>query len=194
MSGRAPSEAAAQADPESRSVTPSPPTGGGGTHVAPGLARRQASWRVRAAAGDEVPAIAAAVGELLAELGATPPSARAMEAAARVLIHDRHTGAVLVAESEGALIGVLGASWQNAIHVPGRYGLIQDLWVQPSWRGSGVGAGLLAALFELAHERKLARVEVGLPREHFADLAATEAFYVANGFTVLGARMRRSIA
>ncbi len=205
MSGRAPIEAAAQADPESRSVTPSPPTGGGRTHVARGLARRRASWRVRAAVGDEVPAVAAAVGELLAELGATPPSAPAMEAAARVLIHDRHTGAVLVAESDGAedgvalegtgaLIGVLGASWQNAIHAPGRYGLIQDLWVQPAWRGSGVGAGLLAALFELAHERKLARVEVGLPREHFVGLAATEAFYVANGFTALGARMRRSIA
>jgi GNAT superfamily N-acetyltransferase len=161
--------------------------------AAPAPPSGRAGWRVRAAVGDDIAAIAAAVGELLAELGATPPAAPAMEATARALIHDRDAGAVLVAECEGALIGVLGASWQNAIHIPGRYGLIQDLWVQPSWRGSGVGGGLLAALCELARERGVARLEVGLPREHFAGLAVTEAFYAAHGFTALGARMRRSL-
>ena len=93
--------------------------------------------------------------------------------------------------SGGAIVGVLGASWQSAIHIPGRYALIQDLWVHPSWRGAGVGGGLLAALFELARRAGIACVEVGLPRERFAGLAATEAFYLANGFTPLGARMRR---
>ncbi|HXB64855.1 MAG TPA: GNAT family N-acetyltransferase [Solirubrobacteraceae bacterium] len=94
----------------------------------------------------------------------------------------------------GSLVGVLAMSWQSAIHIPGRYALIQDLWVRPRWRGSGVGAGLLAALFALARARGAARVEVGLPRESFAGIAATEAFYVANGFTALGPRMRRDLA
>jgi GNAT superfamily N-acetyltransferase len=193
---------------------------------APALPRAQSNWRVRTATGEDAPAVAAAVGELLAELGTTPPSASAMEAAARVLIHDRHAGALLVAQAgaasdgvapgsagsivgvvpggagstsgvapggAGSIVGVLGVSWQSAIHIPGRYGLIQDLWVDPSWRGGGVGAGLLVALFELAREREVARLEVGLPRERFAGLAATEAFYVANGFSALGARMRRSL-
>jgi GNAT superfamily N-acetyltransferase len=93
----------------------------------------------------------------------------------------------------GSLVGVLSMSWQCAIHTPGRYALIQDLWVRPGWRGSGVGAGLLAALFALARERGVPRVEVGLPRESFAAVAATEAFYVANGFTGLGPRMRRDM-
>ncbi len=106
----------------------------------------------------------------------------------------RQAGALLVAEGDGALVGVLAASWQSAMHVPGRYALIQDLWVHPAWRSGGVGAGLLAALFELARERGLARVEVGLPGERFAGLAATEAFYLANGFTPLGPRMRLGIA
>jgi GNAT superfamily N-acetyltransferase len=152
------------------------------------------SWRVRAAAAHDVPAVAAAVGELLLELGGTPPAVPAMEAAARELLDDRSAGALLVAEGGGAIVGVLGASWQSAIHVPGRYALIQDLWVHSSWRGAGVGGGLLAALFELARECGVARVEVGLPRERFAGLAATEAFYVAAGFTALGPRMRRSLA
>ena len=32
----------------------------------------------------------------------------------------------------------------------------------------------------------IGRMEVGLPRESFAGVAATEAFYSANGFTPLG--------
>jgi GNAT superfamily N-acetyltransferase len=189
-----------------------------GVEAAPG----SSSWRVRPAVDRDVPAVAAAVGELLRELGSAPPAMTAMEAAARVLLEDRESGALLVADSAPAgaeadggnavaaggggasaapaggavvdpLFGVLGASWQSAIHVPGSYALIQDLWVHPSWRGCGVGGGLLAALFELARERGVPRVEVGLPREHFVGYAATEAFYLANGFTSLGARMRWSL-
>ena len=158
-----------------------------------GAGSGSSSWRVRRATNHDVPAMAAAVGELLRELGGAAPPLPAMEIAARVLLDDPRAGALLVAEGGDAIVGVLGASWQSAIHVPGRYALIQDLWVHPAWRGGGVGGGLLAALFEYARERGLARVEVGLPPERFAGLAATEAFYLANGFTPLGARMRRSL-
>ncbi len=197
-------------------------------------------WRVRPALAGDVPSVVAAVGELLRELGGTPPDATAMETAARDLIDDPLAGAVLVTEAGegvvgvhsfqaptsasvrgggevvgvhsfetstnsgdsvtvppahalGSLVGVLGMSWQSAIHTPGRYALIQDLWVHREWRGRGVGAGLLAALFELARGRGAVRVEVGLPRESFAGIAATEAFYIANGFTALGPRMRRDL-
>jgi GNAT superfamily N-acetyltransferase len=159
-----------------------------------GAGAGSASWHVRRAAHRDVVAVAAAVGELLRELGSTPPPPPAMESAARMLLDDPRTGALFVAEGDGAIVGVLGASWQSAIHVPGRYALIQDLWVHPSWRGGGVGAGLLGALFAFARERGLARVEVGLPDERFAGLAATEAFYLARGFTPLGVRMRRGLA
>ena len=39
----------------------------------------------------------------------------------------------------------------------------------------------------------MARVEVGLPRESFAGIRATEAFYLRNGFEPLGPRMRRML-
>ena len=148
---------------------------------------------MRSATHDDVPTVAAAVGELLVELGGTPPATSAMEDAARGLLDDRQVGALLVAEAAGATVGVLGASWQTAIHIPGRYALIQDLWVHPLWRGQAIGGGLLMALFERARELEIARVEVGLPPERFAGLAATEAFYRGNGFAPLGARLRRRL-
>jgi GNAT superfamily N-acetyltransferase len=159
-----------------------------------GTGAGSASWHVRLASARDVPAVASAVAELLRELGSTPPPLPAMETAARGLLDDPLVGALFVADGGGTIVGVLAASWQSAMHVPGRYALIQDLWVHPAWRSGGVGAGLLAALSERARERGFARVEVGLPGERFVGLAATEAFYLANGFTPLGLRMRRVIA
>jgi GNAT superfamily N-acetyltransferase len=149
-----------------------------------------ASWHVRCARADELPAVAEAVAALLRELGGKPAPASALEEAARTLLADRSAGVLLVAKSRRTIVGLLGASWQAAIHVPGRYGLIQELWVHPSWRGRTIGGDLLAALFELAHQQQISRVEVGLPQSHFAGIAATEGFYRDAGFTPLGPRMR----
>jgi GNAT superfamily N-acetyltransferase len=149
------------------------------------------SWDIREATHEDVPAVAIAVRELLIELGAPPTLPAALEAPARALIEDGSLGVLLVAVQDGQIVGVLGVSWQVAIRIPGRYGLIQELWVHPSWRGRAIGGDLLTALLELARRQGVTRVEVGLPSERFSHLAATEAFYTTNGFTTIGTRMRR---
>lgn len=151
------------------------------------------SWRVRPAVHADVPALALAVRELLIELGGSPTLPAALEDAARALIDDEEAGALLVAENYGELVGVLGVSWQTAVRVPGRYGLIQEFWVHPSWRGRTIGGDLMVALFELTRQRGVTQLEVGLPSERFPHLAATEAFYVNSGFTTIGTRMRRQL-
>jgi GNAT superfamily N-acetyltransferase len=160
----------------------------------PGAQVPSRQWRVRVATADDVDAIAVAVRDLLLELGGAPSPLPEMRAATRELIDNPTAGVAVVAQADSGLVGVLAASWQLAIHVPGRYALIQDLWVDPAWRGRELGRELLAALFELARAGGCARVEVGLPRESFARFAATEAFYLGNGFEPNGPRMRRSLA
>jgi GNAT superfamily N-acetyltransferase len=150
--------------------------------------------QVRSARPQEAAAVAAAVESLLVELGGRRPSPAEMEAEVRTILADPGLGAMLVAEADGELVGVLGASWCRAIHVPGRYAVVQDLWVHPGWRSRGVGADLIEALAALSHERGVKRLEVGLPREDFAAIAQTESFYRANGFEHLGPRMRRLLA
>jgi GNAT superfamily N-acetyltransferase len=151
-------------------------------------------WQVRSANAQDVAQVVAAVAQLLNELGATPPPASGMEASALALIRDPRDGTVLVANAGGELVGVLTASWQSAIHVPGRYGLIQDLWVQSAWRSSAIGAALVDAFVGIARDQGVTRIEVGLPKPSFAGIAATEAFYVRNGFDVHGTRMRMLLA
>jgi para-aminobenzoate synthetase len=152
---------------------------------------RLARVQVRLAQPPDAPAVAGAVRSLLLELSGQAPQPAALERAARSLLEDPSAGAVLLASDGQQLAGLLSASWQTAIHVPGRYALIQDLWVAPDRRGESIGRRLLLALFDLAVEREIVRVEVGLPSERFAGLRATEGFYLANGFSHLGPRMRQ---
>jgi GNAT superfamily N-acetyltransferase len=146
---------------------------------------------VRRAEGGDVPAVAGAVEQLLIELGGPRPSSAELETATRELIEDPGAGVVLISETGDVLVGLLAASWQQAIHVPGRYATIQDLWVLPAWRSRAIGHDLIQALCDVAGEQGVSRLEVGLPKETFERIGSTESFYRANGFSHLGPRMRR---
>jgi GNAT superfamily N-acetyltransferase len=164
------------------------------TPVQSGAPSTSPAWSVREATPGDVAAAAHGVGELLDELGGRRPSAADLEAEARALVEDPELGALLVAEAGGEVVGVLAASYTRAMHVPGRYAVIQDLWVDPSWRSRAIGADLVAAIATLARERGMERIEVGLPQESFAAIRATESFYLGNGFASLGTRMRRLLS
>jgi len=146
---------------------------------------------VREADAGDVEGVAEAVGSLLDELGGRRPTRDELETEVRALLEDPAGGSVLIAEADGGIVGVLSASWQRAIHVPGTYATIQDLWVDEGWRSRGVGAELVEAVASQARARGVGRLEVGLPRETFAAIASTESFYRRNGFEHLGPRMRR---
>ena len=146
---------------------------------------------VREAGADDVEAVATAVEALLLELGGRRPERSDLETEVRAHLEDPDGTTVLIAEADGAVVGLLSASWQRAIHVPGVYATIQDLWVDGAWRSRGVGAELVEAIASQARTRGVSRLEVGLPRETFAAIASTESFYRRNGFEHLGPRMRR---
>lgn len=146
---------------------------------------------VREAGADDVEAVATAVESLLLELGGRRPERSDLETEVRAHLDDPDGASVLIAEAGGEVVGLLSASWQRAIHVPGVYATIQDLWVDEAWRSRGVGAELVEAIASQARTRGVSRLEVGLPRETFAAIASTESFYRRNGFEHLGPRMRR---
>jgi GNAT superfamily N-acetyltransferase len=149
---------------------------------------------VRDAGPDDVEAFTTAVEALLVELGGQCPDRETLQAEVWELLSDPIGSSMLVADVDRKIVGVLSASWQRAIHVPGVYATIQDLWVDEAWRSRGVGAELVEAIASQARGRGVSRLEVGLPRETFAAIASTESFYRRNGFEPLGPRMRRLLA
>ncbi|HET8815007.1 MAG TPA: GNAT family N-acetyltransferase [Solirubrobacterales bacterium] len=146
---------------------------------------------VREAGAGDVEGVADAIESLLVELGGRCPERDELETEVRTQLEDPAGSSVLIAEADGGIVGVLSASWQRAMHVPGVYATIQDLWVDEAWRSRGVGAELVEAIASQARARDSSRLEVGLPRETFAAIASTESFYRRNGFEQLGPRMRR---
>jgi len=149
---------------------------------------------IRPAGDADVEAVAVAVEQLLVELGGRRPAREDLEAEVRAALADPGIGVTLVAEAGGEIVGVLSASWQRALHVPGRYATIQDLWTHPDWRSRRVGAALVDELADLCRGEGVARIEVGLPRESFGAIRATEGFYLGTGFEHLGPRMRRLVS
>ena len=146
---------------------------------------------IRVATHGDVPALVAGVVELLMEIGGKPAPSEQLEDAAHGLIDDPLAGVVLVAECGGEIVGVLGVSWQSAIRIPGRYGVIQELWVKRAFRHKEIGADMVSALAELAREQGIGRLEVGLPSERYGNQAATESFYETHDFKGVGLRMKR---
>jgi GNAT superfamily N-acetyltransferase len=155
---------------------------------------RAVSWSVGRAGHADASGVVVAAQELLLELGAKPPPAHALKQTVGELLDDDDAGAVFVARTDRDVIGLLGASWQVAIHVPGQYATIQDLWVHPAWRSRSVGRELIDALVDACRARGIALIDVGMPRDGYRALGATEAFYLDNEFAPLGPRMRRVLA
>ena len=179
LKARAPMAAIAQAvtgsdSPDAWTVELEPRHGDGeGRHerrCARPLARRRAAPSRRGASARAVrrtsPRVAAAVRELLLELGGDAAAAGgARGRAARALIEDPRRRRAAARRGDGERSSACSArAGRRAIHVPGRYALIQDLWVAPAVARPGDRApSCCCALFELARERGIARVEVGLP-------------------------------
>ena len=139
--------------------------------------------RVRPAAPDDAPALS----PLLAELG-YPLSASELRGNVERL--DRcATDRVFVAESDGALLGVLALHAMPLLHHTHDVAWISALVVTTRARGRGVGRALVAAAERSARELGCARIAV-TSAERRAD---AHAFYARLGYEHTGRRFVKSL-
>jgi len=140
------------------------------------------------------PADAAALGRLVAGLLAElrpepvePILAWTTPAAAEFLALAPACTAFL-AEAEGRVVGGLTLVETRAIYAGGRLGVIQELYVEPAWRSSAVGAALIEAARREGEARGWARLEVGAPDA--AKWPRARGFYLKRGFREIGPRLK----
>jgi len=102
----------------------------------------------------------------------------------RMLASER--GFVIVAEEDGATLGVISVSLNLAIRFDFAYAQIEELVVDSAARGKQAGAILVRAALEEARRRGCE--EMGLyPREE------TRAFYEKLGFAYVGVELRQRL-
>lgn len=94
------------------------------------------------------------------------------------LLADASLGAVLFAEAGGIRVGYLVLGWCFSIEQGGRHVLIDELYLEPSARGRGLGSALLAAACDWArgHGAEVARLEVNRHNPR------AKALYLRHGF------------
>lgn len=107
---------------------------------------------------------------LLAELFALEPDFRADEArqrrGLRRMLEDPIRRRVLVAERDGAVIGMITVQIVVSTAEGGDAGLVEDLVVAAPHRGAGVGRRLLAAAEAWAEARGATRLQLLADREN----------------------------
>lgn len=126
------------------------------------------------------------VGKLLAELGGTPPAPADMAPAYDRLIGGEGDGFIAVGEDGGELVAVCTVSFLQALRTRGRYAIIQEMFVEPDFRSTGVGRDVLSFALEHATANGCQTVELGTPYDGERQIQ----FYRRAGFTEVGARLR----
>jgi len=123
------------------------------------MADPQAGALLRAAEPRDVPAIVGLIRELadferLSHLVQVTPQSLHPQ-----LFGDKPAAEAVVAEREGQVIGfaLFFTNFSTFLGLPGLY--LEDLYVQPPHRGSGVGRALLSHLAGLANQRGYGRFE-----------------------------------
>jgi len=129
--------------------------------------------RIRRATSSDAPAIA----QLIESIG-YPASVDAVAGAMRAFENASMFPAV-VAEHDGAVVGVLALCCRPSLTLQGWVGAVAELVVAPEFRRSELGEALLHYAKGLAVERGLARLECVVPAAHGA---ASAGFLLERGF------------
>jgi GNAT superfamily N-acetyltransferase len=108
-----------------------------------------------------------------------------MSREAYVAILERFPAYFLVAESDGQLVGYIHASLQRTspvevIPADEPYVVIEDIYVQPDFRGRDIGGALLEQVFAVARQEGIERFIVGTLSKETDKILK---FYRSHGFT-----------
>ena len=106
------------------------------------------------------------------------------------MLCDDSVTACLARDADRA-VGVMVLNDCSAICAGGRFGEICELYVGPDDRSAGLGRHLIEAAVDYARKAGWTRLEVGAPEQ--PRWQRTTDFYRANGFTLVGPRLRLAI-
>lgn len=138
---------------------------------------------VRAATRDDEARTLALLSQLFGrDITAEPARARAF----RRMLGEPERGAILVAEEDGQVLGVISFSVNLAIRYDTAYAQIEELVVDEAARGKQVGAALVRAAIEEAKRR-------GCDEMGLYPLEGNRPFYEKFGFAYVGEELRQPL-
>ncbi|MGQ3089384.1 MAG: GNAT family N-acetyltransferase [Methylophilus sp.] len=117
------------------------------------------------------------------------PDTAAQQQGLTAILQQADSGRILVARHEGVVIAMVSLLYTISTALGGRVALLEDMVVQPDYRGQGVGARLLE--YALAYARTQQILRITLLTDH--DNAAAQQLYRQHGFQQSGMQAWRLI-
>jgi GNAT superfamily N-acetyltransferase len=133
---------------------------------------------IRLAGLDDIPQLAALLGELFAqEIEFTPDRARQVEGLGRI-IADASVGKILVGIQAGRAVGMVNLLYTVSTALGGRVAILEDMVVDPGARGRGLGSRLLDEAIRTCRADGCLRVTLLTD----GDNSDAQRFYLRHGF------------
>lgn len=86
------------------------------------------------------------------------------------------------------VVGFFTLAESFSFFADGRYGIINEVWVEPKFRSQGAGRTILGHIKEFARMKGWKRLDVTAPAEE--KWLRTYAFYQQNGFKLTGKKLK----
>jgi GNAT superfamily N-acetyltransferase len=134
--------------------------------------------RIRLASSADLPTLVRLLGDLFSIEVDFTPDPEAQERGLALMLAEPQRRAVIVAEAEGAVIGMVTGQLLVSTAQGGLSVLVEDMVVDARHRGHGVGRALLAAVEHWAVDRGATRLQLLADRENAPALA----FYARAGW------------
>ena len=136
------------------------------------------TWIIREARSSDIPAMVELLRELFTLETDFAVDADRQQRGLEILLQEWDTAGIWVADADGRVVGMCTVQVLISTAEGGPVGLVEDVVVEPSFRGKGIGRALLEALEAWAAENGLSRLQLLTDRRH----TDTQRFYEAVGW------------
>ena len=134
---------------------------------------------MRPATTDDISLLVTLMTEFYAEAATPLNAARATEAFAALLADDR-LGKVWLIQAGNNDVGYVVVTFSYSMEFGGRNGFVDDLFIQPAFRGAGLGTAALKEVRTFCQKRGVRALHLETGRDN----AAAQALYRRAGFKV----------
>ncbi len=127
--------------------------------------------------------------ELYSELGEETESINYLnEEFLNHILNSEQTEIFLAKTSDHTLTGVLTVTESQSIYAGGTYALLDEMYIKPEFRSSGIGSSLIDKIKELGKKRNWKRIDVTAPTEE--RWKGSINFYEKCGFVFTGPKLK----
>jgi len=134
---------------------------------------------IKTAAQSDVPRCAELLGILFSQEHDFTPDAERQSRGLSMIIHQPELGRIFVAEVDGTIQGMVMLLFTVSTFLGERVALLEDMVVDPAWRGKGLGTLLMEEALDFARREGLGRITLLTDRDN----ETAQQFYTSKNFT-----------